>query len=603
MVHPDPLAACEALVLTCAELSGQPSKEAARAVATAATHMLRAVDAMPPPDDLHRRQALRAHAVNLGASADSLLQALRRGDEQRVQAICAQEIQPMVSGLVQRIQFEVNVAGRPERHRQSAEEAIARLAALHGTEDAERYEFEISIILCAFNKFEYTRRAVDALLRHTKFNHLAAELILVNNGSTDGTAAFFRTVTTARVIDLKVNTGPLGGFVAGIAAARGRYVVAVANDVIVTPRWLDQIHRCLKSDSRIGLVVPTCNSIANRQTIPTDYGNDLTEMERFADRHNRHDPQLWEDRARLMTFLAAIPTRLLRNGLDHDPCYSMGEFIDDDMCTMLRRAGYRMVLARDTFVHHFGSITLRDLRNENSLEKMRARYRSKWGIDAWEAIGQLDEMPQAVAIAPPGPGGSILYVDPLFGETALTIANRLRQSERALSRSDALVVDDRFLDDAKGVFDNARTCGTDGDLWAGFSGPYDWVIFARELSEIILGDPRPMLLGALQLVSPGGHLAFRIRNGRSARIIEALLAGDGSEGTGWMTAFFPSRLLTAALRETGCRVEVVGLRNTANDLLQPIIEHLAKLRPDDPTCAAELSFTDWLFVVERPSDR
>ena len=87
-------------------------------------------------------------------------------------------------------------------------------------------------------------------------------------------------------------------------------------------------------------------------------------MQAFAAAYNELDPRRWEERSQLMPFLAILRTDLYRIGL-LDPIYTRGEFIDDDMSTLLRRTGWRQILMKDTFMHHFGGVTLGAGRNKD----------------------------------------------------------------------------------------------------------------------------------------------------------------------------------------------------------------------------------------------
>ena len=91
--------------------------------------------------------------------------------------------------------------------------------------------------------------ATDTIFRHC-FRHTrpAWELIVVDNGSTDDTAADLAGVRdTARVPVTIVSNPQNGGFPRainqGLQAARGEYLVLLNNDAVVTDGWLDQLRR------------------------------------------------------------------------------------------------------------------------------------------------------------------------------------------------------------------------------------------------------------------------------------------------------------------------------------------------------------------------
>ena len=51
-----------------------------------------------------------------------------------------------------------------------------------------------------------------------------------------------------------------------------------------------------------------------------------------------------------------------------DERYGLGFFDDDDLCVRARTAGFRLLVALDVFVHHFGSRTFAGLGIEVSAE-------------------------------------------------------------------------------------------------------------------------------------------------------------------------------------------------------------------------------------------
>jgi len=60
-------------------------------------------------------------------------------------------------------------------------------------------------------------------------------------------------VTPFMSIFLPFNKGFAGGCNAGILAARGRYIATLNNDAEPEPRWLEELVRAIESDSRVGM--------------------------------------------------------------------------------------------------------------------------------------------------------------------------------------------------------------------------------------------------------------------------------------------------------------------------------------------------------------
>jgi glycosyltransferase involved in cell wall biosynthesis len=100
-----------------------------------------------------------------------------------------------------------------------------------------------SIIIACWNQVEFTQQCIAALKRHTLPQW---ELIVVDNGSTDETAAYLAGVRDMSAVPVTVVTNATNlGFPAavnqGLRLARGEYLVLLNNDVVVTDGWLDQL--------------------------------------------------------------------------------------------------------------------------------------------------------------------------------------------------------------------------------------------------------------------------------------------------------------------------------------------------------------------------
>ena len=100
-----------------------------------------------------------------------------------------------------------------------------------------------SIIVPCWNERAYTRQCVAALKSHTR---PPWELILIDNGSTDGTGTYLAGARDLAAVPVTVvfnaqNLGFPAAINQGLRLARGEYFVLLNNDVVVTDGWLDQL--------------------------------------------------------------------------------------------------------------------------------------------------------------------------------------------------------------------------------------------------------------------------------------------------------------------------------------------------------------------------
>ncbi|HZR84469.1 MAG TPA: glycosyltransferase [Candidatus Binatia bacterium] len=131
-----------------------------------------------------------------------------------------------------------------------AERAAARRApAAHASEE----RFDASIVIPLFNKAELTRQCLEHLAQVT--DGATFEVILVDNGSTDGT----REVLDALGGDVRILRNPENlGFARacnqGAQVATGRYVVFLNNDTIPRPGWLSALVRDADEHPEVAVV-------------------------------------------------------------------------------------------------------------------------------------------------------------------------------------------------------------------------------------------------------------------------------------------------------------------------------------------------------------
>lgn len=99
------------------------------------------------------------------------------------------------------------------------------------------------------------RAALTSCLEHLRRQTRPCTVIVVDNGSTDGTAEHLRTgFADVRVVALDRNRGFGGGVAAGVAAGDGEAIVLVNDDADVEPGFVEAIVRPLEDDPGTGMV-------------------------------------------------------------------------------------------------------------------------------------------------------------------------------------------------------------------------------------------------------------------------------------------------------------------------------------------------------------
>lgn len=253
---------------------------------------------------------------------------------------------------------------------------------------SEQDELLTSIIIVTFNQLEYTRQCIRSIFTHT---HSPFEIIIIDNGSTDGTIDFINTFIPSKKIccrfKLISNSNNLGfakGCNLGLSEARGEYLLLLNNDVVVTPSWLPRLLRVMDKNPRIGLSGPMTNYVSGRQIVDApDYNiKSLDGLEKFAQKFaDQHKGQI-ELAKRIVGFCMLIRRCVVEKIGGLDERYGLGNFEDDDYCLRAHLAGYHAAIARDCYIHHFGGRTFlgNKINYGHKLEENWKIFKKKWEI-------------------------------------------------------------------------------------------------------------------------------------------------------------------------------------------------------------------------------
>lgn len=120
----------------------------------------------------------------------------------------------------------------------------------------------VSVIVPAYNE----RENIEATLRSILANDHPLEVIVVDDGSTDGTPDLVEALALPRVrVIRQPNSGKAGALNAGIAAARNEFVVMMDGDTVFEA---DTVRRIIQpfADPRVGAVAGNVK-VANRDTL------------------------------------------------------------------------------------------------------------------------------------------------------------------------------------------------------------------------------------------------------------------------------------------------------------------------------------------------
>lgn len=239
-----------------------------------------------------------------------------------------------------------------------------------------------SVVVVTHNQLVCTRLCVESVLHEDPAG--VVELIVVDNGSADGTLAYLEQLagidSRVHVLSNPDNRGFAAAINQGVARATADFFVMLNNDTVVTFGWLDGLLGRL-GDPLIGAVGPVTGRSGTESEVTSEYRT-LGELRTFAAGRVRSNAGETLDVAMLPMFCLAVRRGTFERIGPLDEDYGIGLFEDDDYSERLCRLHYRLVCAQDVYVHHFGEASFGELVPTGEYGELftsnRTRFEKKW---------------------------------------------------------------------------------------------------------------------------------------------------------------------------------------------------------------------------------
>ncbi len=195
-------------------------------------------------------------------------------------------------------------------------------------------------------------------------NYPNYEVIIVDNGSTDGSVEFVREhYPEFRIIQNERNLGTAEGSNVAIPGAEGKYIFWVSNDMEFDREILNHLVAKAESDAKIGIVTVKMRRIKNDELVPEidSVGADL-DIFGFPASRGINEPDTGQLDFSTDVFFSFGGAMFIRKDLleiidGYDPEYLT--LADDiDLSWRAHLAGYRVVVEPKAFLYHRVSATL-----------------------------------------------------------------------------------------------------------------------------------------------------------------------------------------------------------------------------------------------------
>jgi len=202
----------------------------------------------------------------------------------------------------------------------------------------------LSIIVPVKNNLRLVRSLVDSIRNYTE----DYELIIVNDGSDDKTTTYLKQIDNSIYIENEKSLGYPKACNQGLKEAKGDYIVVANSDTVATHNWAEDMIKHFERDKGLGVLGPTTNKVEGYQSI--DFNKKGIDFQ-YTD---------------VVTFFFVMIKREAFKDIGlFDERFGQGGQEDADYCIRARKAGWKVGIARDTFIYHYGSATFRNELDHN----------------------------------------------------------------------------------------------------------------------------------------------------------------------------------------------------------------------------------------------
>ena len=252
-----------------------------------------------------------------------------------------------------------------------------------------------SIVIPNLNGFPHVEGCL-ATLRST--TTAPTELILVDNGSTDGSLEWLRKQPDVRVLEMGRNLGAPAARNRGLAVASGERILFCDNDVLFTPRWHEILVGHLDAWPDIGMVGPVSDYVVDMQKAarPPREGESL---DAYAAAVHLENQGKYSYTTQLILFFILAQREVIEQIGGIDEGFGRWGFEDNDWSLRATIAGYHLRVARDCFIRHLGSQTAVSAKidyNRLLIENWGV-FKRKWDIDPALPYGERFDLNAIVA--------------------------------------------------------------------------------------------------------------------------------------------------------------------------------------------------------------
>ncbi|CAM3763067.1 glycosyltransferase family 2 protein [Mucilaginibacter galii] len=227
-------------------------------------------------------------------------------------------------------------------------------------------EPKVAVVILNWNGLKFLQQFLPSVLQSNWPN---LEIVVGDNGSTDGSVEFLRSRYTNQVtvIQNDENYGYTGGYNRVVNQVKADYYILLNSDIEVTPNWIAPIIQLMESDSIIAAAAPKIKAYDRKNYFehagaaggyidklgyPFCRGRLFYEVEEDRGQYEQSGEIFWASGAALFIRSSCW---FEAGGFDERFFAHMEEI---DLCWRLKNIGYKIMYCAQSTVYHVGGGTL-----------------------------------------------------------------------------------------------------------------------------------------------------------------------------------------------------------------------------------------------------
>ena len=228
------------------------------------------------------------------------------------------------------------------------------------------------LVIPVYNALRSTRDCLESVRR---FAPPWARIVVVNDGCDAKTTEFLSAQEGIVLLENEVNLGFVKTANRGFLFSDAPWVCLLNSDTLLTEGALERMVAGCEKDPTIGLCCPLSNGAVNL-SVKLPPGADVFS---FARRVARTSLARYPDATTIVGFCLLVRREVIRTLGVFDEVFGRGYCEETDLHYRARAAGWRCVVADDTWIHHRqgASFTDGNERTARNMEILMSRWRER----------------------------------------------------------------------------------------------------------------------------------------------------------------------------------------------------------------------------------